>query len=485
LRPHVAGVRVTSEQAESKLLREALLARADAEAAEVRADAAREEAQRAQREAERAGEEAESGRSRLAVLTEAGRLMAQSIDWESTITAVVRSAVPAVADWTLLSVLEPNGELRVVAVAHHQPDRERLACELIARHPPDPDALSGTADAIRTGQLKVVEDFSAAAIRAAAQDHEHLRLLESLDIRHFAIAPLKTSRGVLGALTFVLGDSGRRFTETDLQLITSLAARAALHIQNAKLYTERSRVAEALQAGLRPKALPRIAGAELAARFLPAGDDLSVGGDFYDVFPSGDAAWTLIIGDVSGKGAHAAAVTALARHTLRAASMLGADPAASLALLNRALAADDSGRLCTVFCARACVEDGRIHFRFANGGHPPPLLLRADGTIEQTVGGKGPLIGAFPDAGFATSAFTLARGDLLLMYTDGVTETLRNDVEVGERELRATLAASAGLRSDEVVAAVNRRAVEIRASNPRDDVALLAIKASPGPVEEN
>jgi serine phosphatase RsbU (regulator of sigma subunit) len=484
MQPDDTAPGATAEQAQSALLREALLARADAEAAEVRADAAREEAERARHEAERAREEAELGRSRLGVLAEAGRLMAQSIDWEATVQAVVRSAVPGVADWTSLTVLEPTGELRVVAVAHRERDRERLAWQLIARHPPDPNATSGAANVIRTGRPEVVEDLSSETIRAAAQDPEHLRLLENLNVRHLAIAPLKTPNGVLGTLTFVLGDSGRRFQDEDLQLITSLAARAALHIQNARLYTERSRIAEALQVGLRPKALPRIAGIEVAARFMPAGDHLVVGGDFYDVFPSDDDTWTLIIGDVSGKGAHAAAVTSLARHTLRAASMLVADPAANLALLNRALLADQARRFCTVLCVRARVEEGRVHGRFANGGHPPPLLARADGTIEEIKNAHGPLLGAFSDAAFETATFTLEPGDLLLMYTDGVTETRRRDVEAGERDLRATLAACAGLSSDEVVGAVERRAVELLAGRSRDDVALLAIKAPSAPVAE-
>jgi serine phosphatase RsbU (regulator of sigma subunit) len=484
MRPDDAATGVRSEQAQSALLREALLARADAEAAEVRADAAREEAERARQEAERAREEAELGRSRLAVLAEAGRLMAQSIDWEGTVQAVVRSAVPAVADWTSLTVLEPTGELRVVAVAHRDRDREQLAWELIARHPPDANANSRAANVIRTGRPEVVEDVSSEGLRAAARDPEHLRLLENLNVRHLAIAPLKTPSGVLGSLTFVLGDSGRRFQDTDLQLITSLAARAALHIQNARLYTERSRIADALQVGLRPTALPRIEGAEVAARFMPAGDHLEVGGDFYDVFRSDDDTWTLTIGDVSGKGAHAAAVTSLARHTLRAASMLVADPAASLALLNRALVGDHARRFCTVFCARARVENGRVHCQFANGGHPPPLLLRADGTVEQIEDGHGPLVGVFPDAVFETAMLTLEPGDLLLMYTDGVTETGRSDAEAGERDLRATLAACAGLSSEEVVAAVKRRAVEFLAGRSRDDVALLAIKAPSAPVAE-
>jgi serine phosphatase RsbU (regulator of sigma subunit) len=474
-----------SSQGQSALLRDALVARADAEAAEVRADSAREEAERARLEAERAREEAELGRSRLAVLSEAGRQMAMSIDWESTVQAVVRSAVPAVADWTSLTMLEPTGELRIIAVSHRDPERERLAWKFIARHPPDPSAKSGTANVIRTGELEVVEDLSPDVIRAAAEDPEHLRLLENLNVRHYVIAPLRTPDGVIGALTFVLGDSGRSFEPSDMQLINSLAARAALHIQNSRLYTERVRVVEMLQSGLRPSALPAIPGVELAAGFLPARSELDVGGDFYDVFPSDDGSWTLIIGDVSGKGAQAAAITALARHTLRTASFLVPDPAANLALLNRALVADATEDFATVFCARVRHENGGLHCRFANGGHLPPLVLRRDGRLEEVEGGHGPLLGPFTDAEYHAATLRLEPGDLLLMYTDGVTEVRRRDVGRGERELRATVAASGGRSAEEVVDAVQRRAVELLGGRPRDDMALLAMKAELAPAEDN
>lgn len=474
-----------SPRAQSALLRDALLARADAEAAEVRADSAREEAERARLEAEQAREEAELSRSRLAVLSEAGRQMAQSIDWESTVRAVVRSAVPDVADWTSLTILEPTGALRIVAVSHRDAERERVAWQFIARHPPNPDAETGAANVIRTGELEMVEDLPPDVIRAAAEDAEHLRLLENLNVCHYVIAPLKTPDGVIGALTFVLGDSGRRFEPGDMQLITSLAARAALHIQNSKLFTERLRITEALQVGLRPNALPAIPGVELAARFRPAADELEVGGDFYDVFPADDGSWTLVIGDVSGKGADAAAVTSLARHTLRTASLLVPDPAGNLALLNRALAADSTAHFCTVFCARIRLDRDGVDCRFANGGHVPPLLLRSDGTLEEVDGGRGPLVGMFPGAEYREGKLRLEPGDVLLMYTDGVTEVRRRDVARGERELRATLAGCGGRTAEEVVDAVERRAVELLGGRSRDDVALLAVRAESTSAKDN
>lgn len=478
MRPGGDAPEEISAREHAALLRDALLARADAEAAEVRAHAAREEA-------ERAREEAELGRARLAVLTEAGRQMAQSIDWQSTVRAIVRSAVPAVADWTSLTMLEPTGELRTVAVAHRDPERERLAWQLLERHPPDRSDDAGVAAVIRTGELEMVEDLAVETITAAAQDAEHLRLLENLNLHHYVIAPLSTPAGVIGALTFVLGDSRRRFEPGDVGLITSLAARAALHIQNSRLFTERLRIAEALQVGLRPPDLPSVDGVELAAGFRPASDELEVGGDFYDVFPADDGTCTLIIGDVSGKGAEAAAVTALARHTLRTASLLVSDPAAVLGLLNRALHADPTANFCTVFYARVRYESGRLRCRFANGGHVSPLVLRRDGTIEEIDGGRGPVPGPFANAEYQEATLTLEAGDLLLMYTDGLIEVRRRDVARGERELRAALAASRGRSADEVVETVMGKAVELLGGRSRDDMALLAAKTRAAPVKDN
>jgi PAS domain S-box-containing protein len=459
------------ETEQARLLREALLARAQAEAEKVRTDDAREEAERARSDAERA-------RERMAFLARAGREMAASLDWETTLRAVVRSAVPAVADWSSLTVVAPDGRLRVVAVAHEDPERERLAWELVERYPASPDAPAGLPLAIRTGEPQLVADITPETVRAAALDAEHLRLLESLNVRHTAIAPLRTPAGVIGAISLVLGDSDRRFTPDDLELLTSLAARAALHIQNARLYAERSHIARTLEAGLAPRALPAVEGAEIAARFLPAGHENMVGGDFYDVFASGDRVWTAIVGDVSGKGPEAAAITALARHTLRTTSMLYDDPAANLALLNRAMLRDTPTRdFCTVLYARLCPGEAGIDVRFSNAGHPPPLLLRVDGTVESVEDGRGPLVGAFADTRFAEGTLEVRPGELLLLYTDGVTEVRTSDVGLGERALRETLAASAGASADAVVDAVAQRAVELQGGAQRDDIALVAIRA--------
>ena len=464
--------RLDLELQESRLLQDALFSRAEAEAARVRTDNAREEA-------ERTGAEAQRGRERMTLLAQAGRRMAESMDWEATLEAVVRSVIPGIADWASLTVVEPGGDLRVHAIAHRDPERERVARELLERYPPDPDRASGAGHVIRTGEMEVLTDLTPDGIRAAARDGDHLALLESLHPRQVVTAPLGSPRGVTGALSLVLDDSGRRFSDDDLQLIRSLATRAALHIENARLYTERSNIADTLQASLQPRPLPDIPGAELAATYLPAGDQNTVGGDFYEVFPTGERTWAAVVGDVSGKGAPAAALTSLARYSLRMTARMHDDPAANLALLNRAFYEDTKGYdFCTVVYARICPGDDGIDVRFANGGHLPPLLVRADGSIVTIEDGRGPLVGAIADGDFEEGTLSMRPGELLLLYTDGVTEVRMSDVGLGERELRAALAAHAGGSARELVTEIARRAVELQSGRPRDDMALLAIKAS-------
>jgi len=460
------------ELEESRLLEEALFARAEAEASRVRTDDAREEA-------ERRGAEAQRGRERMALLARAGRRMAESMDWEATLEAVVRSVVPGFADWASLTVVEPDGSLRVHAIAHTDPELERVAWEMFDRYPPVKGSASGAGHVIRTGEIEVLTDISADTIRAAARDAGHLSLLERLAYRQAVIAPLRSPRGVVGALSLVLGDSGRRFSDDDVQLIRSLATRAALHVENARLYTERSKIAHTLQASLQPRELPGIPGAELAATYLPAGDQNTVGGDFYEVFRTGEETWTAVVGDVSGKGAPAAALTALARYSLRMTARMHDDPAANLSLLNRAFYEDtERHEFCSVVYARICPGRDGLDVRFANGGHLPPLLVRVDGTVEALEDGRGPLVGAITDAAFEEATLCLAPGEVLLLYTDGVTEVRTTDVGLGERELRATLAARPGGSAQDLVGAAASRAVELQGGKPRDDIALLAIRAT-------
>ena len=387
--------------------------------------------------------ETQRASDRLAFLAQAGRRMAESIDWEDTLRTVVRAAVPVVADSAELVVVEGGRALRVAAVAH----ADRAPVE---PGPPGDAAMR----VIETGELEISADY---------------RLL---------VAPLRTPAGVVGALTLTRDEQSGPFSNDDVELVVSFASRASLHVQNARLYTERSHIAQTLQASLRPQALPEIAGADVGVRYLPAGEHNEVGGDFYDLYPTGDRTWGAVVGDVSGKGAEAAAVTSLVRHTLRTAAMLHEDPADILALLNRAMIAQSVNAFCTVIYVRLRpVDGGGIDVELANGGHPAPLVLRADGSVERHDGGRGPLVGAIGDADFIACSLRLAPGDLVVLYTDGVTEVRTSDPTLGDRELLETVRGQRGASAGEVAQAVERRAVELQNDRPRDDIAVLAVRA--------
>jgi serine phosphatase RsbU (regulator of sigma subunit) len=289
-----------------------------------------------------------------------------------------------------------------------------------------------------------------------------------------------TSRGrTLGALTLATDQSGRRFDEHDLELAEELGRRCATAVDNARLFSERAYIARTLQQSLLPAELPDIPGIEAAARFRPIGEGNEVGGDFYDLFESGGRGWTVVMGDVCGKGPDAAAVTALARYTLRAAAMRERLPSRSLGLLNEALLRQRvDRRFCTVAYAylEPLAEGARIGF--ASGGHPLPLLLRVDGTVE-AVGAPGTLLGVVPDPSFEDRSLALAPGDALVFYTDGVIEArASNGHALDEERLADVVRDCAGADADAIAARVEDAALDAQNGSPRDDIAVLVLRVA-------
>jgi serine phosphatase RsbU (regulator of sigma subunit) len=263
-------------------------------------------------------------------------------------------------------------------------------------------------------------------------------------------------------------------------LFQDLARRAALALDNARLYEERDQVARTLQQSLLPGALPDIPGVELAGRYVAAGAGNEVGGDFYDCFATGGGNWALVIGDVCGKGAEAATLTALARYTVRAASQHTRRPRAILLELNEALLRAQLGyRFCTALYVSLTPRDGRVSACVATGGHPLPMVVRGDGTVE-TVGSPGSLVGILEDPDVTEESVQLAPGDALVLVTDGVTEATAADRATGPGRLEALLAGHAGSGAEAIAEAVERDAIESQGGAPRDDVAVLVARALEG-----
>ncbi|MEE4418502.1 GAF domain-containing SpoIIE family protein phosphatase [Streptomyces bugieae] len=236
----------------------------------------------------------------------------------------------------------------------------------------------------------------------------------------YVCVPLATRGRTFGVLTLLATD--RELDGHVIALAEELARRAASSADNAHQFTDRVRLARELQAGLLPPELPAVPGAELTASYHPAGEGLDVGGDFYDVFPLPDDRWGLMIGDVCGRGATAATTTGMVRHTARAAARLLHDPAAVVAAINDALIEGTSeDTFVSLIYGELRREDGRIVLDIMRAGHVPPLIRRADGTVEQ-LAQPGQLLGIAPDVGGSPCQVALSPGDSLVLVTDGITE---------------------------------------------------------------
>src|SRR3954449_6948046 len=292
-----------------------------------------------------------------------------------------------------------------------------------------------------------------------------------------------TGRGENLGMLEVIDDPGREFSPRDEAILTQLAQLTSVAISNAQLYDRERTIARTLQRSLRPGGLPPVPGLSAAVRFRPAGEGIELGGDFYDLFAAGDGAWTALIGDVQGKGPDAAAVTALARHTMRAPAAYESRPSGVLTLLHKALReqAGEEGRFCTIAYAHLRVGHDRVGLDLACGGHPLPLVVHPDGRVTP-VGRLGTLLVSDIEPLLTDVAVQLDQGDVLVFYTDGVTEVRRRRQEVfGHRELVALLETCAGLPPDAVADRVEAAVLAASEGRLRDDMAILVFGPTPQP----
>ena len=408
---------------------------------------------------------------RLAFLAEASRVLSASLDARETLVDLARLAVREVADACAVSIPGASG-LRLAAAAHVDPERERIMLELgsagrCGGRGPEAEAAAGSA---------VVADLLADDEERLAVDPEHLALLRRLGHRSVMAAPLLVRGEVLGVLALYQGPSQRRFGPRELAWMQDLTARAASALDNARLYRDRASVARTLQRSLLPPANPSIPGLEVAARYHPVDDGNKVGGDFYDLFPLGRESWGVVMGDVSGKGVAAASLTALSRYTVRAAALHLDEPSAVLSTLDRAiLDADFEERFCTIVYLSVEEGDGSARLRLCRGGHPPPLLVAADGTIRP-VGEDGAAIGLLPEPDLIATDIELGPGDALVLYTDGVLEARSACGVWGEDLLESVLAETAGQGATALADAVASAVLAFSDGAPRDDVAILVLR---------
>ncbi len=406
---------------------------------------------------------------RLAFLAEASELLAGSLDPTATMARLADLAVGRIADWCAIDLAEENGELRSVAVAHIDPARVNMAQELRSRYPVDRDAETGAPNVVRTGRSELYPEIPDEMLVQGAQDEEHLRLMRELGLVSAMAVPLTARGKTFGAITLVAAESGRRFDDADLSLAEDLARRAALAIDNALLFRREHEAAVTLQRSLLPESLPLLEGYRFAARYEPAAAGLEVGGDWYEVVVRDDGSVEAMIGDVAGRGIRAASIMGRVRPALRAYAGEGHGPAEALRRLDALLKESDRPEMTTVFLVEFDAATGSAEY--IRAGHPPALLRRPDGRVEELAGGGTPPLGILDELEFRTHRAELEPGSVLLLYTDGLIERRDEPLRAGLGRLKESFA-QAPADADACLEAI---VADFSADAIPDDVAMLAV----------
>lgn len=436
-------------------------------------------------ESARLGELERLRRGSLSFLVEASDLLAGTLDRDQTLALMAQMTVPTLATWcAVYTIADQSSEPYLSYVLHEDEERiDGLKALLSKIAPPDP---------VPTPGARVWAAPSEAAHQAALRTSmRSLGLGEPLSLGsgigttlstasavggETVVLPLVARNRVIGMLT--LGKpSDEHFRQEILELAEDLSRRAALALDNARLYSERMAISQSLQRSLLPPGLPQIPGVEVDVIYRAAGEGNEVGGDFYDLFPIRDGAYGFAIGDVCGTGPEAAAVTGLARHALRLLAREGFGGPAVLERLNAAIL-DEGARsrfLTLLYGELWPQEDGSAVLKIVCAGHPLPLRLRQDGTVEPYAEPQ-PLLGVMDDLELYEQTMTLDPGDVLLCVTDGVTERREGTRMLGDDGLADVLTTCTGLTAGAVAARIMRAVERFATDAPSDDMAILAMR---------
>jgi GAF domain-containing protein len=426
--------------------------------------------------AEEARLQAEAAHAQLAMLAELTQTLAGTLDLDEALRGLADGVTPRLADWCLISLVSPDGRVRQVAAAHHDPLRA--------------DDITRFAELMATGlgakSVVLAVQRSGAAIRrngvAAAEIAERTTVAEMTELAarlgyaSYLVAPITApgTNRVLGSISLVNGPHRNGFTDADERTAVDIGRRAGLAVDNSRMYGQQRHVAEVLQQSMLTD-LPTIADIELHARYLPAQDGAAVGGDWYDAFVQPDGSVMLAVGDVSGHDIEAAAAMGQLRNLVRGYAFGRDDePGPLLAQVDGAVQGLQISAAATAVLARVRRDDGAYTVWFSNAGHPPPLLLLPDGTVEVWWTEPEPLLGLALRGPRTTHRRRAPAGSTLVFYTDGLVEDPSRLIDTGIVRLESTLEGNAALPGEELcsrlIAGATRRV---------DDIALLLIRFGP------
>ncbi|HEX4978147.1 MAG TPA: SpoIIE family protein phosphatase [Nocardioides sp.] len=378
----------------------------------------------------------------LSFLAEAGDLLAGSLDQRTTMSITCQVVVPRIARWCAIHLTDERGTPELQQVWHEDEQSNAPLRRLLRGL--TPAEVADSTDPLLAGERLAV--------------------------------PLVARGQQIGVMTLGRGPTDDWNPEMAL-VVESIARRAALAIDNARAHGDLQAVGSALQDSLLPPSVPNPPGLDLGVVYEAAGGSGTVGGDFYDVFALGGDRWCFVVGDVCGTGARAAAVTGLARHTIRALAAAGFPVSDVLERLNSAILDEgERARFLTVACGVLSPLPGRrFRLELVCAGHPPPFLACSDGSVRQ-VGRPQSLLGVLEDVGYTADELVLDHGDLLVTVTDGVLERRDGNVMLDDEGLAEELRAAAGLTAQAVAERIRTLVLDFAPAPQRDDMAVLAIR---------
>jgi hypothetical protein len=415
-------------------------------------------------------------RWRLEFLIAATAKLDSSLDPQQTLRKIARTAVPDLAELCVIDLIDTDGSITDTVAAAVDP---AVAAEVERTRNVDEPEIDTPRSRPAAMAIGTTTPDLADALGKSPPAHAGERGRLHIDARYGSAAafPMIARGRMLGTISFFHPASYER---SQLAILEDLTGRAALAFDNARLYAERDHVAHTLRRSLMPAALPVIPGLELASYFRPMGAGSDVGGDFYDVVGNGASCW-LVVGDVCGKGAEAAALTGFLRHTSVAYARDGMSPARVLSRVNQAMLEQNfDGRFATAILAHLGFQNGEAKVTIAAAGHPPALIARAGGRAE-VFGESGTLLGIFPDPVIRDVSATLRPGDALTLYTDGLTEAHAPERMITVPAMIEQLAQiSPKVAGDAIDALLELIDLDVGA---RDDIAILTarVTAAPGP----
>jgi PAS domain S-box-containing protein len=407
-------------------------------------------------------------------LVAASRLLDTSLDPEETARTIVSTAIPELAEICLIDFRRLDGWYGDSVVAGANPETAARLERIRRESPLDPTGEHPVAQVLRLNQPMIWRDLKAPdVVEKVSQNSDHLQLMREAGYNSAAVVPLVARGRTLGALSFLHAHGDMRYDPGDLDFLSELGERAALALDNARLYRERDRIAKNLQRGLRPPRPATVPGLGISVVFEAAGEGVDVGGDLYDVLPCEDGCW-ILVGDVAGKGSTAAGVSVAVRHSVRGLTREIDQPEEVLRRVNELLIAGDSlNDFATAMLARLQRDGGGWRITLASAGHPPAVLT---GEAEADLLGGGSVLGAWQDAHIERHERELGPNHTFALCTDGWLEAGPVATHQGPESFAEMTQALSGLELDELTERLRADAVGRSSGTLRDDLVVLAVR---------